>query len=197
MYTSDKAQIQRNTICINFNINIMTKRDLFRVLIKILGIYLLINVWVTSLPFSFYVFAEQETQFAVFSFLGGILLESALFLFIILKTDLIIKWLKLDNRYDDEHVEIKHLNSEIILELGAIIIGGLLLVDNIPPILSNIYIAFQSSVGKEISNSVPQTQPTLQIVITVVKLIVGYFLISRHKDVAKLFKKKNAQKYSE
>jgi hypothetical protein len=174
----------------------MTKKDLFRVLIKILGIYLLINVWITSLSVPFYILEEQITRLAIFNLLGLLLLESVLFLFVIFKTDLIIKWLKLDKGYDDEQVEMKHFNPGNILELGAIIVGGFLFADNIPVILSNLYVAFQSSVGQEMSNSISQTQPTFHIVITVIKLVIGYFLITRHKDVAKLLKDKNINQNS-
>ena len=76
-----------------------------------------------------------------------LLFAVAVFALLILGADKIISWLKLDKGYDDDKFEIYQFNVELILILAMVLIGGMLILDNIPIFINQAYMAFKSQVS--------------------------------------------------
>lgn len=57
--------------------------------------------------------------------------------------------LKLDVGFDDDHIDFGNIRQTTILNFAIVIIGGLLLIDNVPPFLRNGYEAFRSVIAEK------------------------------------------------
>jgi len=73
-------------------------------------------------------------------------------MFLIYKPDKIIDWLKLDKGFDDDRIDFQNFNNTNILKLAVIVIGGIMLIKNIPAFLS--------------IRCLPLNQPLVMILIT-------------------------------
>ena len=178
----------------------MTKKDLFRLIIKIFGLYFVIPNLFTFLNFIIEVFTPQFDSNVQVNYGGYIwpIIELAviifLFVFLIYKPDLIIKWLKLDKGFDEDRIDFQNFNIANILKLAVIVIGGLLLIHNIPIFLSNSWFAFKASVGSNFnndnSNHFGGLKEYLNWGITFINIVIGYFLVTNYNFVSKILKEK-------
>ena len=167
----------------------MTKRDFFRLLIKIFGLYSLIIAVFNILPQNLsFVLTYPVVESLVF--LSVILMVLVLLLvFLIFKSDLIINWFKLDKGFDDERIEFGKIRSYTIVMVSVIIIGGIMLVENIPSFISNLYYTFKSDIsGNEISDD-----SYIILGTSFFNLLMGYLLLVNHKKLG-LWIKQQEQK---
>ncbi|HYX08032.1 MAG TPA: hypothetical protein VE912_14980 [Bacteroidales bacterium] len=118
----------------------MTTKDFFRLIIKIFGLYLIITTLFSAIP------GNISTVFFMHLGLTGIIwvitivtIILLLFIFLIYKADTIISWLKLDKGFDNDEIHFQNFNTENILKLAVIVIGGLLILRNIPEFLSHTF----------------------------------------------------------
>jgi hypothetical protein len=182
---------------------IMTKKDFFRLIIKIFGLYFVISTMFSILPL---IIESSTTQFdfnVQFDYAGLILLMVNIaciilfFVFLIYKPDIIVKWFKLDRGFDDDRIDFQNFNTAKILKLALIVIGGLLLIYNIPIFLSNAWFAFKSSVGSnfnnENANHFGSSKDYLYWGISFIKIVIGYLLVTNYAFVSKLLKEKNGE----
>jgi hypothetical protein len=113
-----------------------------------------------------------------------------LFILLVFKTDKIVKMLRLDKGFDDDKIELGNLQSTDIIKAGSFIIGGLLILYNIPPFLSYLIQAFKRDMmglGFDLVQKIDWFTTGLYI-------IVGYLLITNFGFVAKIL---NADKKEE
>ncbi len=174
----------------------ITKKDLFRLIIKIFGLYLIIVTFFSTLPSTFlWAFSEFNIYLIIYAI---IVLFVTLYLFVslVFHPDKVIRWLKLDQGFDNNEIKIERFNSEKIIMLAILIIGGNLFIKNIPIFLNHTFFAFKSSVPSNFANDIAfqyggQTN-YLDWGISMVNLIIGYLLITNHTYISKLLKNKNA-----
>lgn len=169
----------------------MTKRDFFRILIKLAGIYLFAQTIVSIIPayINMMGYMSMEPLLLIFILLSAIVVLAVCSLLIFSPTS-IINWFKLDKDYDDPQVEIKNIDMLKILEVGIIIVGGLLLVWSIVPLFMDIvtylisFISYNSTWSTD-SSSIKE------IISDIVYLSVGYLLLTNYKRIALFLSKKN------
>lgn len=176
----------------------MTKKDLFRLIIKIFGLYFVISSMFSILPFIIESVLTQSDLNVQFDYSGffwlifNIVWIIFLFVFLIYKPDLIVKWLKLDKGFDDDRIDFQNFNTSNILKLAVIVIGGLLLIHNIPIFLSTSWFAFKSSVGSNINNDnafhFGSLRDYLNWGISFINIVIGYFLVTNYNFVSKILK---------
>jgi hypothetical protein len=176
------------------NKNCMTKKDFFRIIIKLFGLYWLINT-IFSLSQVFYFTTNfnsdgTEILFSIFVLLFAV----AVFALLILGADKIISWLKLDKGYDDDKFEIYQFNVELILILAMVLIGGMLILDNIPIFINQAYMAFKSQVSYEGDIMALNGYSTYNLAISFTKIILGYLLIKNYNVVGKFLLKTRQNK---
>lgn len=125
----------------------MTKKDFFRILIKLFALNSLLLSVFTYLPQNFrYVgFGNDNSIFILIS--GIVLLIVALFIVIVWKTDSIIHFLKLDRGFDDDRIDFKNFNPKNLIKFALIFIGGFLVIDYLPMFLQNTYLGFKIEVS--------------------------------------------------
>lgn len=113
-----------------------------------------------------------------------------LFILLVFKTDKVVKMLRLDKGFDDDKIELGNLQSTDIIKVGSFIIGGLLILYNIPPFLSYLIQAFKRDMmglGFDLVQKIDWFTTGLYI-------IVGYLLITNFGFVAKLLKADKKEK---
>ncbi len=110
----------------------MTKRDFFRIIIKIFGLYSVVAALFFYLPKSlpFLINLQFDPKEII------LLIVSAgfpVFLFILLlyNTDRVIKLFKLEKGFDTETINFADLNARQLILFSCILIGGLMILDNL------------------------------------------------------------------
>ena len=162
----------------------MTPRSLFNIILKIIGIFFIKDILAALLQLLsvFLYFTRSD------AFLEGIwtLISTILILlvygfvsyYLIFKSDLIIDKLKLDKGFDQETIPL-NIHRSTILSISIIVIGGLILADEIPNLCRQLFAYFQ-----ERRMTYGQTKPNVSYwVLTVVKIVIGLLLISRQRQV--------------
>ncbi len=107
-----------------------------------------------------------------------------LIILMIMKSDRVVDVLNLDKGFDDSVIELGNLKAEDIIKIGTFIIGGLLLVNNLPKFLSYTYFAFKGSIIAMKYDIVDNTAWG----ISALNVIVGYLLITNYEFVVKVLK---------
>lgn len=114
----------------------MTKRDFFRMLIKIFGLYSAVITTFTFFPQSISSLYMMREDFLVISLIVLVLiLTVSFFLFILSKVDFIIDKLNLDKGFDDDLIVFGNLTNHQMFKFSIIIIGGFLIVNYVPSFL--------------------------------------------------------------
>ncbi len=166
----------------------MTKKDFFRLLIKIFALYFVILVTFTIFPQIVLLNQMLDNILLSFAVIGSILLV-ILFSFLIINfTDRIIIFLKLDSGFDDENIVIGNLKNIDIIKFAIILIGGFMIVDNFPKLLMDILNEFKF---KATSNNLQGHEVDyFWFGVRFLNMLFGYLLISNCKSVANYLDKK-------
>ncbi|GEO22945.1 hypothetical protein CQA01_34790 [Cyclobacterium qasimii] len=121
----------------------------------------------------------------------AIMVVVGLFVALIFKADKVVELLKLDRGFDDDKIEIGSLEPADIIKIGTFIIGGLLILDNIPAFLSHTLFALKGDVvGLEYNN----IQDKFNWAVSALNLIIGFLLITNYEFVAKILKTEKTEK---
>src|SRR5690606_23100509 len=126
----------------------MTKRDFFRIIIKLFALYSIILTVFNWIPSNLMYTIYDFELIPIVSTLGFSMLAFLIYYVLITKTDKIIDFLKIDKGFDDKNIEIGNLNSEKILMLGIILIGGLLIISNLSDFIQCTFVAFKKEISK-------------------------------------------------
>lgn len=167
----------------------MTKRDFFRLLIKIFTLYAVIISIFALFPQLFLWNQIFDTVISGLIFIGSILLLVAFSILLVKYTDYIINFLKLDKGFDEETIILGNLNNEAILKIAIILIGGFMMVENFPKLLMDILNEFKFIA----SNQYIQEGHDVDYFwfgVRFLNLLFGYLLITNCKAIAKFLDKK-------
>ena len=163
----------------------MTNKDFFRLLIKLFGLYQFLLLIFTSLP------RNLQLLFNDFFSISSIITLILITLFIlsvyyvfVKKPDLIIDFFKLDKGFDNNEITVSNLNSDTILQIGMVLIGGFLIVDNFSYFISSFITYFKISYMSENLESLKIFE---SLILGGVNLILGFCLIIYRKQIAKKF----------
>ena len=161
----------------------MTKRDFFRIIIRLFALYLLLLTVFNFIPTNVSYLTYDFTVWPILIILGSAVLMMLLFIFLLRKSDAVIDVLKLDKAFDDERIEFGNLGSLEIVKIALIFIGGFMILDHLPEFLHYCYLGFK----KEISSTglSPFEAPGLseywdyfRWFVSGINLLVGYLVLS-------------------
>lgn len=165
----------------------MTKRDFFILIIKLFGLYSIINSIFSVLPGSI-TFALSDSGIpGIIWIILVLVVVVGLFVVLIFKSENIVNLLKLDNGFDDDRIELGKLKSSGIIKVAVFVIGGLLIIDNIPIFLSHTFFAFKNDLNGIIGNG----NSGFYWAVSAIKIIIGFLLITNYKYIATIFKVKD------
>ena len=163
----------------------MTNKDFFRLMIKLFGLYQFLLLIFTFLP------SNLQLLFNDFFSIGSIISIILITLFILAvyyvfvkNPDLIINFFKLDRGFDKNEITVSNLNSDTILQIGMVLIGSFLIVDNLGYFISSFITYFKISYMKENFESLKNFEA---LIFGGVNLISGFCLIIYRKQIAGKF----------
>ena len=165
----------------------MTKKDFFRVLIKIFGLFSLIETVFYAIPTILSYAAMPDDYGMGYDVLGilaiGFIMLIGFFLILIFNADAIIKALRLDRGFDDDVIQFERFNSYNVVKLALIIIAGLMIVNNLPILIEQIAFFVRDN-NLNVQNSTPLSY----IITPIAKIILAYFLLREQQLIFKLLK---------
>jgi hypothetical protein len=162
----------------------MTPRSFWAIVIKILGIYIILESLI-SIP-QFLAFAggiiSQRGQFDSFNIylieIAYLIFEIAVLVtvlyYCLFKTDWIIDKLKLDQGFQDERFELT-MHRSTILKIAIMLIGGVLLIDSFP-LLCKTFLECLQMTGAY--GGYGKNPNLFYVVLYLVKSFIGYFMLT-------------------
>ena len=158
----------------------MKTRDFFRMIIKLFGLFILIQTAFYYVPLNLVSQIYGLDLYGLVMILFMALLLYGIFLSIIKKVDWIIDWLKLDQGFEEDKISLGDLNEQKIFSLAIIFIGGILLVDYFPSFLYNLYLSFKTTANTKGLDNIMYNYERVEYfdwAISCMNLILGYLLI--------------------
>jgi hypothetical protein len=119
--------------------------------------------------------------------LSAVFVSLGIFITLIFKTDSVIKFLKLDTGFDEERIDLGNLNNESILKLAIVIIGGFLIIENIPDVLYYTVAEFRNRVNQFENTAFSVNY--VNWIISVINIVIGLLFVGNYKKVALFFNK--------
>jgi hypothetical protein len=170
----------------------MTIKTFWTILIKILGMLLILGAltvipqWFTSI---YYAYESGDTE--------SLIMLSSIFIFVLVvyyfvfrlcvyKTSWIIEKLELAKDFENPNIELNS-KSFTIVSIATIVIGGLMLVENIPILLREVFVFFQQ---ESLFKDYPKTG---WIIFDLFKVIFGYLLMTNSNRIAKYIDKQKTE----
>jgi hypothetical protein len=171
----------------------MTKKDLFRLIIKIFGLYSVISIIFSVFPSNVGLVLSQIDFIGIVWLIFSLIAIILLFTLLIYKPDKIISWLKLDKGFDEDKIEFQNFNNSNILRLAIIVIGGTILIQNIPAFLSHTLFAFKSSAGNGLNDNMFKfgLRDYIHWATSFLNIILGYLMLTNYNYISKMFKDKD------
>jgi len=167
----------------------MTKKDFFRIVIKLFGLYWLISSLFSTGQFYFISFMPGYTLPVILMAMLIFLVIIFLFYLLIVRTDILINLLKLDQGFDNEIIEFKNFDLDNILKLGIIIIGGMLILDNLAVFLNQSYLAFKVHTATVADQIELNGYSAYQWAVCITKILLGYILLTNYPFISKFLLK--------
>lgn len=169
----------------------MTPRNLFIVILRILGIFFLRDL-LAAIP---------QIITTILSMIGPgsltedlwILLSSFLVLgvyalisyYLIFKPGLIIDKLQLDKGFDQETIPLD-IHRSSILSIATIVIGGLILTDEIPNLFRQLFSYYEE---KKMTFGL-KSPNTSYIILAISKVLIGYLLVAEQRKIVNFIERK-------
>ena len=168
----------------------MTKRDFFILIIKVFGLFSVVTSLFSVLPSNISFAMMDIDALSILWIAVAIIVVVGLFIALIFKADRVVRLLKLDKGFDDDKIELGNLKPTDIIKIGTFIIGGLLILDNIPAFLSHSLFAFKGDIiGLEYNS-----QDKFNWAVSGLNLIIGFLLLTNYDFVAKKLKTEKTEK---
>jgi hypothetical protein len=157
----------------------MSKRDLFRLVIKLAGLYFLFVGILPTIPTYFSLLVSNGGDLAsLLVFVLASLILVGIFVLMVFGTDLVITLFRLDKGFDTEDIELKYYKLSGILHLALILLGGKLIIDNLPNLLSNFIFAFKSMASKNVYPHF-DNDSNVKIGVNILFIMIGYLMIAK------------------
>lgn len=175
----------------------MTKKDFFILVIKLFGLYLFLNVCFTLIPSTItYIITMFPVYIAILLSVLSAIFLCGVFLFIIIKAPWIVEKLYLDKGFEEDRIVMNNVNARDIIKIGSFIIGGLLLIHNIPDFLAYTIHVFADKINTTTFTFLPRAGK-FKWIISGVNIVIGFFLLTRFDWIGKMFKTKNTMEVKE
>lgn len=167
----------------------MTKKEFWTILIKVFGLYALMNlIFFHFINDIWYLFFNTST-FNIISLVAKTVLPIFLFIALFSNVDNVIRLLKLDKESNQTKIEFGNITASDIVRIAVFIIGGLLVIENTPSFINNAIVAFSD---KELGDGF--LQPTsYSWSVCATNIVIGCLLMMYKDSIAKFFVKKKEE----
>ena len=172
----------------------MTPKSLFNIILKIIGIFFIKEALLILPSFVSAILSIRSTTdtgeilFDLILYLGVLLVYGAISYYLIFKTEWIIQKLKLENGFDESEFSL-NIHRSTILRITVMVIGGLILADEIPNFCRQLYSYYMQ---KTMTHGL---HPTIAfLVLSVTKIIIGALLIAEQRKIVNFIEYKQRNK---
>jgi|SRR5450432_540332 hypothetical protein len=168
----------------------MTPRNLFNIVLKILGLFFIRDLFM-SLPQLLSVilyFKTGQTEEALWTLISSaivIAVEIYICYYLIFRSEWIMDKLKLTDGFDQEAIPL-NIHRSTVLSISVIVIGGLMLTDEIPNLCRRVFSYFQ----QRRLNYSEYSKETPYIVLSIVKIILALLILSENRRIVSLILRK-------
>ena len=170
----------------------MTPKSFFIIVIKIIGLYFLIDIlrvvpqFLSTLTMLF----RGDALSASIGLIVSVLLVGVYLLlvkYILFNPDKIVDKLRLDKNFDEEKLEL-NIHRSTVIKVGVIIVGGVTLLDYFVPLILNIYSYIKAlnqgeMMGMLDTFSGNTSINTMDLVHGGIMTLLGYFLIANSNTI--------------
>lgn len=170
----------------------MTKKDLFRIIIKLFGLYAAINfitVYLAQLT-SFAHFFKEEPLIILWVLLA-ILLFCGFASLIIFYPNKIINWFSLNKGYDNDDASLGKTDLKSLIKIAVIITGGLFILNSFAPLLVEIAHILPSLITKGDVAEMVNLADHRGLYTDIINLAIGYLLLANYSPIATFLTKKD------
>lgn len=156
----------------------MTPRSLFNIILKIVGLFILKDIIdaIVQIVLSVVELMQSFDGSGLWTLLISILVFALYYLvahYLIFKTDFLIDKFKLDKNFTEENFPL-NIHRSTVLSIAIIIIGGLLIADNVPLLCRVCYAYFRE---RSLSDTFSNKPDLSYIIMYAAKILVGLILV--------------------
>jgi hypothetical protein len=173
----------------------MTKKDLFKIILKLYGLYSIIEVVIQIPNISYYLYYDSGNEFNWL--ILSVPIVSLIIIYILLfKPELVINLFKLDKGFDNTNVPASTFDGKGITKIALIIIAVYLIASNLGAFISQVIFSFKESVSRNGLETLLETfNPNplnYQVMINSgLSLLIGFILLTNHMGLASWIEKLN------
>lgn len=167
----------------------MTKKDFFILLIKIFGLFSIITNLFSVLPGNISIaFMDLDPMSAIWIIIA-VALIFGLFVLLVFKAEKIVILLKLEEGFEEDRINFGNLKPSEIIKVATFIIGGMLILHNIPVFLNLSFFAFKHvSIG-----IINEPKDNFNLIVSGINIVLGYLLLTNYSFVSRLFEGKKIE----
>jgi hypothetical protein len=172
----------------------MTKKDLFKIILKLFGLYsiIILVVQLPNISFAIYYNSLDDLDNDLLMLLLLIIpIVTVLTIYILLfKTDILIRLLKLDKGFDNNETFQGKLSGQEIGKIAFVIIAVYMIVNNIGDFITQVVYSFKESISTNNIESLaanPNPYPVNYILMisSALNLIFGFLLLTNYSRLSK------------
>lgn len=171
----------------------MELKDFFKLALKLIAIFFTVEaIYIIASNIQYFLRAREVLDLTGIWFVASALLPLLMYYLIFVKSDKLMKVLKIDKGFTSQKVEFGNLSSSEILKISFILFGLFMLIQGLPNLIVNLVYAFDYSASPKFSG-IPETAifNYFDMIQSGVYVVLGYLMISNYKGIAKLFEKKS------
>ena len=168
----------------------MTKKDFFRIIIKLFGLYWIVTSIYNQLPYIFSIISKGFDSYYLPYALGYFLVCISIFVLLVFYTDRIIKWLKLEKGYDEDKIDFSNFNTGNIIKLALIIFSFMLIINNVSTFFTQTYYVVRLRFSMNLSdtvNYIPQSDYAWAK--SFIDMFIGYIILTNYPAISRFLLK--------
>lgn len=163
----------------------MTKRDTFIFIIKLFGLYFLVNTLFALIPEAFNASALESVGVYMIYILVSALISICLLATLLYNAPKMVSFFRLDKGFDSDNFNLGDLKPAAILRLGLIIVGCILMAQNIPFFITHAVLWF----SRDVVGNIYVGGDNFSLLSRLISIILGYVMVvNSHWMAAKMTK---------
>lgn len=151
----------------------MTKRDTFIFIIKLFGLYFLVNTLFALIPEAFNASALESVGVYMIYILVSAFISICLLATLLYNAPKMVSFFRLDKGFDSDNFNLGDLKPTAILRLGLIIVGCSLMAQNIPFFITHAVLWF----SRDVVGNIYVGGDNFSLLSRLISIILGYVMV--------------------
>ncbi len=167
----------------------MKVKDFFKLALKLIAIFYAVNAIYSIIGnLQYFIYANNFINITTLWIVISILVPVIIYYLIFVKSDKLIKVLKIDQGFENQEINFGNLTQNEVLKIAFIIFGLIMIVWGLPSFLTNCFYAFKYSVEPQfLNNSDGIKHDHIEIIQSAIYILLGYLMISNYKRITNWF----------